>query len=101
MNDAAKNIAPAFELLEKIFDYIIYSVHDCINNNQKSKVAIVYLKSLTSEAGLWRFGDFQIAEEADLVNGDAEQINEIISSSDFNINYCPFCGLRLATHLFT
>ena len=72
-----------------------YQNHRC-NNLPNLDIEIIYA-DFNEESGIkqWLLHIFREATEKDLEDGEADQIGEILFSSEIAISFCPFCGIQL------
>lgn len=82
-------------------DYKIYQRHFCKDpislNNLTNDDAGIFLASWESNPCIWLYAHVWLADEQEIYDGEAKEIGEVMSSSDFRIYYCPFCGEKLDT----
>lgn len=82
--------------VEKLVDGRVLKEHICTENYNPNDLRILKVSQNTDwKNDVWQFFNFRFSSEADVIAGEAEQVGEVIHSSMFAINYCPFCGAKL------
>lgn len=74
--------------------------HLCSENRLHPVIQIIYGPSIndlddSSWTG-WVLQDKRYASEEDVYDGEAEAVGDFIFGTTFLINFCPFCGMKLA-----
>lgn len=67
--------------------------HCCEQLAERLSECTIY--SIFKDNELWYFYLESRAIEQDVKNGEAEEIGEVMTSSEFVIYYCQFCGMKL------
>ncbi len=73
-----------------------YKYHQCKQLNQ-SGVEIIYCNFYDEQGDEkhWWLHIYKEASEEDVMDGEADEVNEILCSNAIVISYCPFCGQEL------
>lgn len=78
-------------------DFIMIDEHVC----EKNKISyIFYCANALSTGSYWYLFRMGLAEVEDVEYGAAEKIGDEICASFFLVNFCPFCGKKLAMNKF-
>ena len=72
----------------------IDEVHNC-TPNPHSTVGVLLHKAAGREAPSWYLAFTREATEAEVAQGLAPEVGDILDAMELAINHCPFCGIEL------
>ena len=72
----------------------IIQSHEC-GRNDHDTIGILLTRHVHSPVDVWTLASAWIAGEEEVLDGQADSVGEVKSSSQIAINYCPFCGIGL------
>ncbi len=82
---------------EDWFDVIITECHDCKENKKYYDTLIIKAKDQeTKSHPNWFLTRVWLADEKEIEMAEAEELGEVISATQLEISYCPFCGEKLS-----
>ena len=75
-------------------DIELIEIHTCPQNKKKT-TGILKCKFEDTPEQIWMLVSVWIAGKEEVMDGEADYPDEIMSSSMIAVNYCPFCGAEL------
>ncbi len=84
-------------------DCTISKRHFCTEQENQANLhmndASIILASSENTPSCWLLAQVWLADEEEVNDGEADELGEVLSSSCFCINYCPFCGEILSNKM--
>lgn len=82
--------------LELESDCKVNSRHECDSNELPDYLRVYNISMQDNIAEKhWELFSIWLANESDVISGEADEIGEVLNLSSMKVNFCPFCGLKL------
>lgn len=99
ITELKKDLANWERWIGNSFNFTLRNRHECGLNQDIYDTAVLEVSCIdTSSAPYWVAARVSLADQRTVADGEAEEVGELLDSTFFVINYCPYCGNKLSSN---